>query len=82
MPTLPSAGSHRKRWQFFGLGYCAKGTMSGRIAIPIHNHEGALVGYAGRWPGEPPEERPKYKLPKGFRKSAEVFNLHRALQES
>ena len=65
----------------FGLGYCTKGTMSGRIAIPIHNREGALVGYAGRWPGVPPEERPKYKLPKDFHKSAEVFNLHRAAKE-
>ncbi|MEI6534047.1 MAG: toprim domain-containing protein [Verrucomicrobiaceae bacterium] len=66
----------------FGLGFCAKGTMSGRIVIPIHNGKGELVGYSGRWPGEPPEERPKYKLPAGFKKSAEVFNLHRALQES
>ena len=65
----------------FGLGYCGKGTMSGRVVIPIHNHEGHLVAYVGRWPGEPPEERPKYKLPAGFKKSAEVFNLHRALQE-
>lgn len=65
----------------FGLGFCAKGTMSGRIVIPIHNVAGELVGYVGRWPGEPPEERPKYKLPAGFKKSAEVFNLHRALQE-
>ena len=66
----------------FGLGFCAKGTMAGRIVIPIHNAGGELVGYAGRWPGEPPEERPKYKLPAGFKKSAEIFNLHRALQES
>ena len=65
----------------FGLGYCAKGTMASRVVIPIHNHAGELVGYVGRWPGEPPEERPKYKLPTGFKKSAEVFNLHRALQE-
>ena len=65
----------------FGLGFCAKGTMSGRIVIPIHNISGELVGYSGRWPGEPPEERPKYKLPAGFKKSAEVFNLHRAIQE-
>ncbi len=64
----------------FGLGYCAKGTMSGRIVIPIHNVNGELVGYAGRWPGEPPAERPKYKLPKDFRKSAEVFNLQRAME--
>ena len=65
----------------FGLGYCPRGILRGHIAIPIHNLKGELVGYAGRWPGEPPEEQPKYKLPKGFRKSVEVFNLHRALQE-
>jgi len=65
----------------FGLGFCPKGTMSGRIVIPIHNPEGDLVGYVGRWPGSPPEDRPKYKLPAGFRKNAEVFNLDRALTE-
>ncbi len=65
----------------FGLGFCPKGTMSGRIVIPIRNPAGELVGYCGRWPGIPPEERPKYKLPNGFRKSAEVFNLDRALAE-
>ncbi|GEP44445.1 hypothetical protein BGE01nite_37360 [Brevifollis gellanilyticus] len=65
----------------FGLGFCARGTMSGRIVIPINNKDGELVGYAGRWPGQPPEERPKYKLPAGFRKSAEVFNLDRASTE-
>jgi len=65
----------------FGLGHCAKGSMSGRIVIPIHNAKGELVAYAGRWPGEPTEERPKYKLPAGFKKSAELFNLHRAIRE-
>lgn len=67
--------------ELFGLGFCAKGTMSGRVVIPIHNAEGQLIGYCGRWPGEPPEDRPKYKLPNGFKKSAEVFNLERASQE-
>lgn len=66
---------------YFELGYCRRGTMSGRIVIPIHNSRAELVGYAGRWPGEPPEERPKYKLPKGFHKLSEVYNLHRALEE-
>ena len=68
--------------EHFGLGYCQRGTMAGRIAIPIHHADGQLVGYAGRWPGEPPEERPKYKLPNGFHKAAEIFNLHRAIEES
>lgn len=65
----------------FGLGYCAKGSMSGRIVIPIQNGSGELVAYSGRWPGEPTKEQPKYKLPAGFKKSAELFNLHRAIRE-
>jgi DNA primase len=66
----------------FGLGYCKRGTMASRIVIPIHNTDGKLVGYAGRWPGEPPEQRPRYKLPEGFKKMSEVFNLHRAMREA
>lgn len=65
----------------FGIGFCAKGMMAGRIAIPIHNPEGQVVAYAGRWPGEPAEDTPKYKLPQGFRKSLELFNLDRAIKE-
>jgi DNA primase len=68
----------------FGLGYFTgdRGMMVGHIVIPIHNVKGELVAYAGRWPGEPPdEETPKYKIPKGFKKSQEVFNLDRAIQE-
>jgi DNA primase len=65
----------------FGVGYCAKGMMAERIAIPIQNPEGAVVAYAGRFPGEPAEGTPKYKLPQGFRKSLELFNLDRASKE-
>jgi hypothetical protein len=56
--------------------------MAGRIVIPIHNPTGELVAYAGRWPGDPPEGTSKYKLPAGFGKSLELFNLHRAKEES
>jgi DNA primase len=66
----------------FGIGYCAKGMMEGRIAIPIHNAGGEVVAYAGRFPGDPPEGTPKYKLPQGFRKSQELFNLDRAKKEA
>lgn len=62
----------------FGLGAASKGILSGRIAIPIHDHEGNLVAYAGRWPGDDPSEKEtKYKFPKGFHKSLVVYNLHR-----
>ena len=66
----------------FGVGFCAKGMMAGRIVIPIHNPEGSVVAYAGRFPGEPTDENtPKYKLPPGFRKSLELFNIDRAGKE-
>jgi len=65
----------------FGVGYCNKGMMEGRIAIPIHNVKGEVVAYAGRFVGEPGEDTPKYKLPPGFRKSQELFNIDRAAKQ-
>ena len=65
----------------FGLGFCARGMMKGRICIPIHNEAGELVAYAGRWPGDAgwPAGEDKYKLPPGFRKSHVLFGLDRVL---
>jgi DNA primase len=67
----------------FGLGYFTgeKGMMAGHIVIPIRNVKGELVAYAGRWPGEPPADTEKYKLPPNFKKLQEVFNLDRAIKE-
>lgn len=77
-PYLLSRGLSMATMRTFGVGYCRSGALAGWVAIPIHNGNGELIAYAGRWPGQPPEGTPKYKLPKGFRKSLEVFNLHRA----
>jgi DNA primase len=61
----------------FGVGfYPGPGLMSGRIVIPIRNLHGQLVAYAGRALDDRP---PKYKLPAGFRKALELFNLQRAV---
>ena len=80
-PYFAERGLTPETVEEFGLGYCDKGVMSERIAIPIHNVKGELVGYAGRWPGEPPKERPKYRLPDGFKKASEVYRLAQALRE-
>ena len=62
----------------FGLGFCSRGMMKGRIAIEIHNPDGDLVAYAGRWAEEePPEDVARYLLPKQFHKQLELFNIHR-----
>jgi DNA primase len=80
-PYLTERGLTLETLVDFGVGYCAKGMMAERIAIPIHNPEGAVVAYAGRFPGDPPGDVPKYKLPQGFRKGMEMFNIDRAMKE-
>lgn len=77
-PYLKERGVNKETVEHFGIGYCSRGLMKGRIAIPVHNEIGELVAYAGRYPGEPPEGDERYKLPQGFVKSRVVFNLHQA----
>jgi DNA primase len=75
-PYLSERGISKETADHFGVGfYCGKGSMSGRIVIPIHNEHGELVAYAGR---SIDGSEPRYKLPAGFHKSLELFNLHRA----
>ena len=82
-PYLAERGISRDLVERFGLGFCEKGIMAGRICIPIANIEGQTVAYAGRWVGKPedlPEGKGKYELPAGFHKELELFNLHRVMR--
>jgi DNA primase len=73
---LTSRGISRETAEHFGAGYFSgKGSMSGRVVIPIHNEAGELVAYAGR---SIDGSEPRYKLPTGFHKSLELYNQHRA----
>ena len=71
----------------FGIGFCKQGLMKGRIAIPLHDETGQLIGYAGRLVdgNAVDQDHPKYKFPgtrlksdlrHEFRKSAFLFNGH------
>jgi DNA primase len=76
-PYLAQRGIDPATAREFGVGlYPGPGLMRGRIVIPIRNVHGQLVAYAGR---APDGQSPKYKLPAGFRKALELFNLPRAL---
>lgn len=77
-PFLVKQGFSRATLDTFGVGYCGKGIMRGRIAIPIHNAQGALVAYAGLAPEASVPEAERVKYPTGFHREWEVFNLHRA----
>ncbi len=75
---LKERGLKKETIKEFGLGFCSRGLMKDRIAIAIHNENGELVAYAGRYPGDPPEGEPKYKLPPNFKKHYILYNFHRA----
>jgi DNA primase len=76
-PYLAERGVERATAVTFGVGfYAGPGLMSRRIVIPIRNISGEIVAYAGRVLDG---GLPKYKLPTGFRKGLELFNLHRAV---
>ena len=75
-PYLAERGIDPATAAQFGVGfYAGPGLLHGRVVIPIANAWGQTVAYAGR---AVDGSQPKYKLPAGFRKAWELFNLHRA----
>jgi DNA primase len=60
----------------FGVGFFpGKGSMAGRVVIPIRDEHGVLVAYAGR---SIDNAEPKYLLPPKFQKHLVLFNRHAA----
>lgn len=87
-PYLRSRGFTRQIVDRFGLGFCARGMLQGRIAIPLHDGQGRLVGYAGRLVDDQAidAEHPRYLFPGTrerngirieFHKAKLLYNLHR-----
>lgn len=77
-PYFIERGLTQETVEFFGLGYANKGIMKDRICIPIHDHKGNLVAYAGRaLDDELAKKEGKYKLPANFHKSLVLFNFNR-----
>lgn len=65
----------------FQIGFCNRGLFSGRVVVRLDNHKGELIGYAGRGMKEADiAKRGRWMLPKGFSKSLQLFNDHRARQ--
>ncbi len=77
-PWFAEVGLLPETVEEFGLGFCSRGTMAGRICFPIRNASGELLGYAGRWPADhPPEGQPIWRYPKGLDLSQVVYPAER-----
>lgn len=82
IPFLLEKGIKEETSKSFGVVYCTSGLMKGRVAIPIRNTAGEVVAYAGRAVKSADEKNNgKYKLPNGFVKGREIFNIDRLVRE-
>jgi DNA primase len=46
-PYLLNRGFTPETMEHFGLGFCSRGLLKGRLAIPLQDHCGQIIGYAG-----------------------------------
>ena len=48
-PYIEQRGLTKAQLTTFGLGAANRGSMQGRLCFSIHNEDGELVAYSGRW---------------------------------
>jgi DNA primase len=80
-PYLKERGFTEQTIAHFGLGYCARGLMQGRVAIPLHDEQGQLVGYAGRIVDDSliDEDHPKYLFPSTREREGKRYEFRKSL---
>src|SRR5207248_900486 len=80
-PYLRDRGFTEETIRHFSLGFCNRGLLKGRIAIPLHDPNGQLVGYAGRFTRDEQvhEANPKYKFPGARERKGTVLEFRKSL---
>jgi DNA primase len=80
-PYLGSRGFTPETIEWFGLGFCSRGMLKSRVAIPLHDSDGRLIGYAGRVVDDTAinDENPRYRFPGKREKDGTVFEFRKTL---
>lgn len=80
-PYLSARGFTRDTMRFFGVGFCSRGLLKDRIAIPLHDGDGKLLGYAGRVIDDAlvSEDNPRYRLPSRRERNGTVYEFRKTL---
>ena len=79
-PYLRERGFTADTIATFGLGYCSRGVMQGRIVIPLHDPHGRLIGYAGRVVDDAAitEQNPRYLFPAPREREGKRHEFHKS----
>ncbi len=80
-PYLKDRGFTQATIDHFGLGFCSRGMLKNRIAVPLHDHAGKLVGYAGRVVDDSKinEDNPRYRFPGSRERDGKIFEIRKTL---
>lgn len=80
-PYLLNRGFTPETIERFGLGFCSRGMLKDRIAIPLHDHEGKLVGYAGRVVDDSTitEDNSRYRFPGARERDGKLLEFRKTL---
>jgi DNA primase len=80
-PYLKSRGFTPETIKHFGLGFCSRGLLKDRVAIPLHDHDGKLVAYAGRVVDDATitEDNPRYRFPGKRERDGKLFEFRKTL---
>jgi DNA primase len=80
-PYLLSRGFTPETIKHFGLGFCSRGLLKDRVAIPLHDVAGALVGYAGRVVDDSliTEDNPRYRFPGARERDGKLLEFRKTL---
>jgi DNA primase len=80
-PYLLNRGFKPEIIEHFGLGFCSKGLMKDRIVIPLRDHDGTLIGYAGRVVDDAiiTDDNPRYRFPSGRERDGIYYDFQKSL---
>jgi DNA primase len=80
-PYLLGRGFVSETIAHFGLGFCSRGYLKDRVAIPLHDMSDALVGYAGRVVDDSliTEDNPRYRFPGERERDGKLFEFRKTL---
>ena len=80
-PYLKERGFTPETIGHFGLGFCGRGMLQGRVAIPLHDAAGCLIGYAGRLVDDTlvNDQTPKYLFPGSREREGKTYEFHKSL---
>lgn len=77
VPYLRRLGVPPEVAEHWGVGWCPKGPMAGRIVFPVRRPTGRLVGYAGL----DPTDAERWQLSEGLDPARELFGIERIYRD-